>query len=83
MTLFHIEESYNLVKLKEQCIAYIKDKYPKPVEEEDCDDYAEFIKDESDLEFACRLRKIADQIEKRIYGEQKADIYEVYVKKGF
>lgn len=79
MMLFEIKESYNLVKLREQCREEIKNQFP-PVEDECSYEYGEFLKDESDLLFAQRLKEIAQQIEDRIYGKQKQEIQMVYKK---
>lgn len=76
--LFKVEDSYNLANLKKICRDCIKSKYPKPVEEEDYLSYLEFLADETDLLFAEKIRKMADDIEARIYGKQKEVIQEVY-----
>ena len=78
LDLLKKEESYNLAHLRKICRDFVKAKYPSPVDGEDYLDYLEFIQTESDLEFATRIRKIADQIEERIYGKQKEVIREVY-----
>lgn len=78
LTLFEIKESYSLVNLKDLCLRETKEKYPKPMDGEDYDDYITYIQDESDLLFAERLRKIADDIEKRILEPQKEMINETY-----
>ena len=69
INLFQVEESYGLVNLKQSCYEYVKRKY-RPVECEDFNDFLEFIRSEAELEFAIRLRKIADDIEKRELGKR-------------
>lgn len=78
LDLFKIKESYSLINLKDLCLREIKSKYPNPVEGEDYDDWQIFIKDESDLLFAERLRAIADEIEKRVLEPQSQMIRETY-----
>ena len=78
LTLFEIKESYSLVNLKDLCLRETKGKYPKPMDGEDYEEWQNFISDESDLLFAERLRKIADDIEKRILEPQKQMIDETY-----
>lgn len=78
MTLFEIGESYSLVGLKDLCLRETKQKFPKPVDGEDWDEYNLMIQDESDLLFAERLRKIADDIERRILEPQSKMIKETY-----
>ena len=78
LTLFEIKESYSLVNLKDLCLRETKEKYPKPMDGEDYEDYVAYLNDESDLLFAERLRKIADDIEKRILEPQKQMIDETY-----
>lgn len=78
LTLFKINESYSLVNLKDLCIRETKERFPKPVDGEEYEDYLDMIRDESDLLFAERLRKIADDIEKRILEPQKQMISETY-----
>ena len=78
LTLLNVEESYSLVGLKDSCMAYVKKKFPSPVEDEDFDEYLKMLNDEADLEFVDRLRKIADQIESRVLNPLKKDIRLVY-----
>ena len=78
LDLFDIKESYSLVGLRDLCLKETKKNYPKPVEGEDWEDYISYIEDESDLLFAERLRKIADDIEKRILEPQSQMIRETY-----
>ena len=78
MTLFEIGESYSLVGLKDLCLRETKQKFPKPVDGEDWDEYNIMIQDESDLLFAERLRKIADDIERRVLEPQSKMIKETY-----
>ena len=78
LTLFEIKESYSLINLKDLCLRETKEKYPKPMDGEDYEEWQNFISDESDLLFAERLRKIADDIEKRILEPQKQMIDETY-----
>ena len=77
LTLFEVHESYSLVNLKDLCLRETKEKY-KPVDGEDAEEYNSYIKDESDLLFAERLRAIADEIERRILEPQKKIINETY-----
>ena len=78
MTLFEIGESYSLVGLKDLCLRETKQKFPKPVDGEDWDEYLEFVQQESDLLFAQRLKDIASNIEKRILEPQSKIIKETY-----
>jgi len=77
LTLFKMEDSYSLVGLRDLCLRETKERL-KPVEGEDYEEYLEMINDESDLLFAERLRKIADDIEKRILEPQSKMIKETY-----
>ena len=77
LTLFKMEDSYSLVGLRDLCLRETKEKL-KPVEGEDYEEYLEFVQQESDLLFAERLRKIADDIEKRILEPQSQMIKETY-----
>ena len=81
MNLFQVNESYNLADLKKICKEETKRRFPAPIPDEDYVDYLEFIESETNLLFAERLRKIADEIEKMELGEQKRTICEVYGKK--
>ena len=78
LDFFGNRESYNLNNLRKLCRDEIKKKFPSAVDGEDYVSYLGFISDESDLLFAERLRKIADDIENRILGTQKEIIREVY-----
>ena len=78
LNLFDIKESYSLVGLRDLCLKETKKNYPKPIDGEDWDEYIEFISQETDLLFAERLRKIADDIEKRILEPQSQMIRETY-----
>ena len=78
LTLFKINESYSLVNLKDLCIRETKERFPKPVDGEEYEDYLDFINQEADLLFAERLRNIALSIEKRILEPQKEAINETY-----
>lgn len=77
-TLFEIKESYSLVGLRDLCVRETKSKL-KPVEGEDMEEFNKEIQDEADLLFAERLRKIADDIEKRILEPQSQMIKETYI----
>lgn len=81
MMLFKVEESYNLADLKKICREEVKKNFPAPVQDEDYLDYLDFLESETNLLFAERLRKIADEIENAELGEQKRVIQEVYGKK--
>lgn len=76
-TLFEIKDSYSLVGLRDLCIRETKERI-KPVEGEDMDEFQAFIRDEADLLFAERLKKIAEDIEKRILEPQSEMIRETY-----
>lgn len=78
LDFFGNRESYNLNNLRKLCRDEIKKKFPSAVDGEDYVSYLTFISEESDLLFAERLRKIADDIESRILGKQKEVIQEVY-----
>lgn len=69
LSLMELDDTYSLIGLKESCRVFIKHKYPHAVREESQEEYNEFIEDETNLEFAIRLRKIADQIEKMVLGK--------------
>ena len=77
LTLFKIEDSYSLVGLRDLCFRETKEIY-KPVDGQDYDEFEKDLRDEADLLFAERLRKIADDIEKRILEPQKQMIQETY-----
>ena len=76
-TLFEIKDSYSLVGLRDLCVRETKERI-KPVEGEDMDEFQAFIRDEADLLFAERLKKIAEDIEKRILEPQSEIIRETY-----
>lgn len=78
LTLFKMEDSYSLVGLKDLCLKETREKFPKPVDGEEYDEYLEFVQQESDLLFAQRLKDIASNIEKRILEPQKEIINETY-----
>lgn len=78
LKLLMIEESYNLANLRDMCRDFVKKKFPSPMEDEDFDEYMEFLQQEADLEYVARLRKIADEIEARVLNPMKKDIREVY-----
>lgn len=78
LDFFGNKESYNLNNLRKLCRDEIKRQFPSAVDGEDYGEYLSYISDESDLLFAQRLRKIADDIENRIFGEQRKTIQEVY-----
>lgn len=77
MTLFKMEDSYSLVGLRDLCLREMKEQM-KPIDGEDLDEFIKNIQDEADLLFAERLRKIADDIEKRILEPQRQMIRETY-----
>lgn len=78
LDFFGNRESYNLNNLRKLCRDEVKKKFPAAVDGEDYLQYLEFVGQETDLLFAERLRKIADEIEERILGEQRKIIQEVY-----
>ena len=77
LTLFKIEDSYSLVGLRDLCLRETKENY-KQVDGEDINEFEKELRDEADLLFAERLRKIADDIEKRILEPQSQIIKETY-----
>ena len=77
LTLFKIEDSYSLVGLRDLCLRETKENY-KQVDGEDINEFEKELRDEADLLFAERLRKIADDIEKRILEPQSQMIKETY-----
>lgn len=70
----------DLKRLRNKCFAYIKEKYPRPVECEEYSDYLSMLEEETDLELAHRLHEMAEKIEKRIYEPQSQIIREIYRK---
>ena len=76
-TLFEVKETYSLVGLRDLCLKETKAKL-KPVEGQDLDEFNQEILEEADLLFAERLRKIADEIERRILEPQRQMIRETY-----
>lgn len=79
LNLFEIKESYSLVNLRDLCLRETKEKFPNPVDGEEYEEYLAMVQDEADLLFAERLRKIADDIEKRILEPQSQMIKETYI----
>ena len=77
LTLFKMEDSYSLIGLRDLCLREMKEQM-KPMDGEDWDEFNQTLKDEADLLFAERLRKIADDIEKRILEPQSQMIKETY-----
>lgn len=78
LTLFEVKESYSLINLKDLCLRETKEKYPKPMDGEDYEEWQNFISDESDLLFAERLHKIANEIERKVLEPQSEMIRETY-----
>lgn len=78
LKLFEAEESYCVKDLLQQCSVFVKKKFPKATEDEDYEEYLNFLKEEIMLEYAYRLHKIAESIEKRIYQKQEEVIKNVY-----
>lgn len=74
------QPDYDLKRLRNKCFAYIKEKYPRPVECEEYSDYLEMLEEETELELAYRLHEIANKIEAKIYEPQRKIIQEVYRK---
>ena len=74
------EPDCDLNRLRNKCFAYIKEKYPCPVECEEYSDYLAMLEEETDLELAHRLHEMAEKIEKRIYEPQSQIIREIYGK---
>lgn len=54
-----------------KCRDIAKSRLPMPVKGETIDEYREELRDETRLEFAYRLRKLADDIEKSTLERQK------------
>ena len=77
LTLFKMEDSYSLVGLRDLCLKEIKEQM-KPMDGEDWDEFVKTVQEEADLLFAERLRKIADDIERRILEPQRQMIRETY-----
>lgn len=69
LLLFESDDTYSLIGLKDECLEWARKKYPHPVRFEDLWEYQNFISDEANLEFADRLRKIANDIEKKVYDK--------------
>lgn len=67
--LFEQIESYSVNNLRQECEEYIRKKYPRPIKDEDLWEYQQFLRSEINLEFAHRLRIIADDIERKEYGK--------------
>lgn len=80
LELLEVKQSYSLVNLKDICFEEIKKQYPKALEEEEQEEYLDFIHDEAMLLFAERMRGLAQEIEDRIYNKQKEDIKILYSK---
>ena len=80
LDLFYVDESYDLSKLKQICQNITRKKFPTPVDGEDFQDYELFIREETDLLFAQKMREEADRIEQRILGTQKKIIQTLYRK---
>lgn len=64
------EDSSCLINLKEKCRETIISKFPKKVECEEQHEYLQFIEDEATLEFCDQLRKIADNLERKVLGNE-------------
>lgn len=77
LTLFKMEDSYSLIGLRDLCLREMKEQM-KPIDGEDWDEFNKNVQDEADLLFAERLKKIADDIEKRILEPQRQMINETY-----
>ncbi|MBO7733103.1 MAG: hypothetical protein J6S67_11135 [Methanobrevibacter sp.] len=60
------EDSRCLLNLKEKCRELVIRKFNKRVECEEQHDYLQFIEDEATLEFCDQLRKIADNLERKV-----------------
>lgn len=69
LLLFESNETYSLLGLKDECMEWARKKFPHPVRFEDLWEYQNFLNSEANLEFANRLRKIADDIEKKEYSK--------------
>lgn len=66
LSLMDVEDTYNLNTIQEVTWAFIKKKYPHPVECEDYEEYLEFINYEYRCELVERLKKTIEQICKTI-----------------
>ena len=66
---FGIDTPYSLFGLKNDCYEWATRNFTK-LDEEDDEDFKQRLVDESELEFADRLRKIADAIEKVVFNRK-------------
>ena len=66
---FGIDTPYSLVKLKNDCYDWAVHNFTK-IDEEDDEDFKQRLVDESELEFADRLRQIADAVEKIVFNRK-------------
>lgn len=78
LDLLQVDDSYSLVGLRDSCTLYVKRKYPKPADEESFEEYVQFLKDEADLEFVERLRRMANQIENRVLNPIRKTAKQLY-----
>lgn len=63
--LFEKKESYNFDEIFKKSKEIIKKKYPERIEGETLEEYNQFLLDETRLEIAYRLRKVADSLEEK------------------
>lgn len=73
--LFELVDWYNLKTIEETTKKDIRKKFPKPVDEEDLDEYNDFVDDEYKLELAERLKRMAELLEKQVDEKVKKNGY--------
>ena len=66
---FGIDTPYSLVRLKNECYEWAVKNFTK-IDDEDDEDFKQRLVDESELEFAERLRQIADAVEKVVFNRK-------------
>lgn len=59
----HRDRDYKLDRIMRETRKYIKNKFPQRIDGETRDEYNQLIEDETKLEVAYRLRKIAEKLE--------------------
>lgn len=63
-----VTQMHDWSELYKSCREEIKKRFPKPVQDEEYDDYLQMIEDETALEMAEQFKKIAEQLEKIVLG---------------
>lgn len=64
----------------ENCQKIAKERYPFPLKSEEKSEYRQLLREETRLEFAEHLRRLADNIEKNTLKRQKETINVLYDK---